>query len=125
MDWQRTSVTVAMSGVFFATIRTEPPFRDAGMIAKLTGQIDGALSILEAHLADRDFVVGKNLTMADLPLGALAYRYFNMPIERPSLPNIEAWYSRLQERSAYQAHIMNPFGRNPGEWYMLERGIEN
>ena len=30
--------------------------------------------------------------------------------ERPSVPNVEAWYRRLQERPAYREHIMVPFG---------------
>ena len=44
------------------------------------------------------------------------------PIERPSLPNVEAWYARLCERPAYRAHAMNPFGTNNEEWLAIERG---
>jgi glutathione S-transferase len=36
-------------------------------------------------------------------------RYFELEIERPSLPNVEAWYRHLQERSAYREHVMIPF----------------
>jgi glutathione S-transferase len=32
-----------------------------------------------------------------------------MAIERPALPNLEAWYARLTERPAYRAHVMLPF----------------
>ena len=67
------------------------------------------------------YVGGSTLTMGDLPFGSLVYRYFNLEIARPSLPNIEAWYGRLCERPAYQAHIMIPFGRNRNEWDTLER----
>lgn len=34
------------------------------------------------------------------------YRYFTMPIERPSLPNAQAWYQRLIAREAYKTHVM-------------------
>ena len=48
-------------------------------------------------------------TMGDIPAGAQLYRYFTLDIERPSLPNVEAWYARLQERSAYREHVMVPY----------------
>ena len=59
--------------------------------------------------------------MGDIPLGAVAYRYYNVAIERPSLPNLEAWYARLCERPAYREHVMNFFGTNPDEWRALGR----
>ena len=37
------------------------------------------------------------------------YRYFNLPIERPPLANVEVWYKRLTQRPAYQAHVMIDF----------------
>ena len=37
------------------------------------------------------------------------YRYFEIDLKRPSVPHVEAWYRRLQERSAYREHIMVPF----------------
>jgi hypothetical protein len=32
----------------------------------------------------------------------------------PPLPNVEAWYQRLQERPAYRKHVMIPFGELQG-----------
>jgi glutathione S-transferase len=58
--------------------------------------------------------------MADIPLGAMMYKFFNLVIERPSLPNIEAWYARLCERPAYRTHAMIAFGSSPEEWLELE-----
>jgi glutathione S-transferase len=43
-------------------------------------------------------------------LATSLYRYFELEIERPSVPNVEAWYRRLQERVAYREHVMVPFG---------------
>jgi glutathione S-transferase len=42
-------------------------------------------SILDAHLADRNYITGTSLTMADIPLGVTAYHWFNLDIERPPL----------------------------------------
>jgi glutathione S-transferase len=35
--------------------------------------------------------------------------YFEIDVKRPSVPHVEAWYRRLQKRSAYREHIMVPF----------------
>jgi glutathione S-transferase len=32
-----------------------------------------------------------------------------MDIERPDMPNLEAWHDRLSIRSAYQKNVMVPF----------------
>jgi glutathione S-transferase len=53
---------------------------------------------------------GDNLTLADIPAGTSLYRYFEIDVERPSVPHVEASYRRLQERSADREQIMVPFG---------------
>ena len=55
-------------------------------------------------------MVGNALTLADIPIGTSLYRYFNLDIDRPSVPNVEAWYQRLQDRRGYRQHVMVPFG---------------
>jgi glutathione S-transferase len=54
-------------------------------------------------------MLGDGLTLSDIPIGTHLYRYFNLEIERPSVPNVEAWYRRLQDRSPYRMHVMIPF----------------
>ena len=39
----------------------------------------------------------------------MMYRYFNLPLARPALPNVEAWYDRLSQRAAYRTHVMIDF----------------
>ena len=59
-------------------------------------------------------------------MGAWAFTYFNLEIiQRPLLPNLEAWYARLREPPAYQKHVMIPFGRSPEEWLELEKAGAN
>jgi len=64
---------------------------------------------LDKILADRPFLCGNTLTLADIPAGTSLYRYFELEIERPSVPNVEAWYRRLREHPAYREHVMVPF----------------
>lgn len=120
MEWSGTLAFTPVIQLFFATVRTEPDKRDAALIKKHADDAASVLKVLDAHLAEHSYVAGNSFTMGDIPLGCVAYRYFNVEVERPSLPNIEAWYQKLSERPAYQKHVMRFFGTNPTEWQALE-----
>ena len=120
MEWCGTLVFPPVIQLFFATVRTAPDARDPATIKAHTDQASAALAILDTRLVDNEYVAGSAFTMADIPLGSVAYRYFNVDTERPSLPNVEAWYQRLCERPAYQQHVMRFFGTSPDEWQALE-----
>ena len=68
-----------------------------------------AFRLLDRHLADRAFLAGDRLTIADIPAGTALHRYFGLDLERPALPNVEAWYGRLRERAAFRDHTMLRF----------------
>lgn len=121
MEWSGTRAFTPVIQLFFATVRTAPEKRDPAIIKSNADEAADILQILEAHLTDHDYIAGNDFTMGDIPLGAVAYRYFNVDVERPSFPNIEAWYNRLSERSAYKKHVMRFFGTNPDEWQALEK----
>ncbi len=121
MEWSASKAFMPVIYLFFATVRTEPDDRDAEKIASLRDEAHAALSVLDEHLADRAYVCGNEFTMGDIPLGCIVYRYFNVNVDRPSLPHVEAWYERLSQRPAYQNHVMRFFGTNPDEWAALEK----
>ncbi|MGX9355125.1 glutathione S-transferase family protein [Roseobacteraceae bacterium S113] len=121
MEWSASKAFMPVIYLFFATVRTRPEDRDPAKIASLRDEAHAALSILDGHLATRAYVCGESFTMGDIPLGCVAYRYFNVDVDRPALPHVEAWYHRLSERPAYQDHVMRHFGTNPDEWAALER----
>ena len=121
MEWSASKAFAPVIYLFFATVRTQPADRDLAKIAVLRDEANEALMILDAHLADRPYVCGDRFTMGDIPLGCVAYRYFNVDVDRPALPNVEAWYQRLAERAPYRDHVMRYFGTNPDEWAALEK----
>ena len=121
MEWSASKAFAPVIYLFFATVRTQPADRDLAKIAVLRDEANEALIILDAHLADRPYVCGDRFTMGDIPLGCVAYRYFNVDVDRPTLPNVEAWYQRLAERAPYRDHVMRHFGTNPAEWAALEK----
>jgi glutathione S-transferase len=108
MDWQMGTLWASFRPAFIGLVRTPPEERDGASIAAAIEKTAGNLAILDAHLADQDYIAGPSLTMADIPLGVTAYRWFTLDIERPLMPNLEAWYERLRARDSYRATVMSP-----------------
>ena len=108
MDWQGCTLHSDMFIVFWGLIRTPQEQRDLAAIEAATERLGGLWRILDEHLAERDFVAGERFTMGDIPVGAACYRYLELPIERPRLPSLAAWYGRLQERAPFREHVMIP-----------------
>jgi glutathione S-transferase len=108
MDWQLGTLWANFRPAFVGLIRTPPEKRDRAHIATAISKTAENLAMLDAHLAARDYVTGAAFTMADIPLGVTAYRWFSLEIKRPPMANLEAWYERLCARSPYKATVMLP-----------------
>lgn len=108
MDWQLTTLGPAIVPLFWSLIRTPPDKRDPNTIQTAVEKTSNAWSIVDRYLADNSYIAGDALTLGDIPLGVWAYRWFNLPVERPRFENVEAWYKRICERPAYRKHIMIP-----------------
>ena len=108
MDWYLTSLHPPMTTLFWQLIRTDPDKRDAAKIAAAIESCTTFWTMLDAHLAGREFILGDRLSMADIPLGCSAYRWHSLAFDRPDLPNLKAWWARLADRPAYRAHVMLP-----------------
>ncbi len=109
MDWQQTTVQVGMTPLFWGLIRTAEDKRDLAAIERARVATAAVWQRLDAHLAGRDYVGGDAFTMGDIPAGAMAYRWLNLPFRRddlPAMPHLQAWYERLAARPGYAKHVM-------------------
>jgi glutathione S-transferase len=61
------------------------------------------------HRKNRPYLAGDSLTLADITAGTNLYRYFELDIKRPRMPNVEAWYERLKHPAAYREYVTIPF----------------
>ena len=108
MDWKITTLHPFLHICFWGLIRTPEADRDMPAIEQAAADLGETWRLFDAHLQERTFVLGDRLTMGDIPLGCAFYRYVSLPVDRPSLPAIEAWYDRLQARPAFREHVMIP-----------------
>lgn len=115
MDWSATTLQPDfLTGVFWGFFRTPPEQRDEAVVADRIARCARHMQLLDRILGDRPFLGGDRFGLADIPAGTNLFRYFGIPIERPKVPNVEAWYRRLAERPAYREHVMLPFDHLQG-----------
>ncbi|AHY45363.1 Glutathione S-transferase [Rubrobacter radiotolerans] len=101
MDWQQTVLWEGLRPIFFALVRKRPEFSDPQQIESNRLKLASSLAVLDEHLRDRKYVLGEEFSVADIPLGVSAYRWFEMDLERPEMPDLRAYYERLRSREAF------------------------
>jgi glutathione S-transferase len=107
MDWTLASLNEPMRVIFWTFIRTPEAERDLPAAARARDGAETLWRIVDAQLAGRDYIAGP-LSIADMTMGGFLHRWFQLPVARPELPNLAAWYARLCARQAYRTHVAVP-----------------
>jgi glutathione S-transferase len=74
---------------------------DAAEVAKGTEKFNAAAAILDAYLADRSFVCGDRLSLADFSLGSALTAMTQAKVSLDPYPNIARWYAALEALPAW------------------------
>lgn len=109
MDWYQNHLHRDFMDLFWGLVRQPERERNWPRINTLIAQCADRFMFLDAHLANNRYLGGETFTIGDVPAGTTLYRYFEMDIERPDIPNVERWYRDLLARPAYAAHVAMPF----------------
>jgi glutathione S-transferase len=108
MDWQTTTFWPAFRPLFWNLVRTPADQRDAKAMEESRLRCGELLGYLDAHLKNRTYITGDDLSMGDIPMGCAIWRWFGLQIERPELANLQRWFDNLRQRPAYQNLVMLP-----------------
>ncbi|HEY7666238.1 MAG TPA: glutathione S-transferase family protein [Xanthobacteraceae bacterium] len=106
MDWQLTVAAPALTPVFWGLVRTPPEKRDHAAIEAGKVKSMAAMKILDAQLAKSPFVAGDALSMGDIPVALMAYRFRRLVPERPGLDHLERWFTTIEQRPAFKEHVL-------------------
>jgi glutathione S-transferase len=106
MDWAFTFQS-GVRDAFWNLIRTPPEKRDEQAVERSRVKSGELAAILDAALADRMYVAGA-FSMGDVPIGCEVQRWIRLPMERPWLPNLQAWFERLCARPAFKKAVDIP-----------------
>ncbi len=84
--------------------------RPAEVIAWYQGRLKTVYTILDTHLAGRDWIVGDSITNADF--SCCGYLFYDEPFgfDRADWPNIDRWLSNIQGLDGWQ----HPYELMPG-----------
>ncbi|MDO9709525.1 glutathione S-transferase family protein [Paracraurococcus lichenis] len=107
MDWTLASLNEPMRVIFWTLVRTPEAERDMAACARAHEAAERLWRIVDAQLEGREHVAG-GFSIADMAMGGFLHRWFALPVERPPMPRLEAWYARLQARPAYAKHVAVP-----------------
>jgi glutathione S-transferase len=96
MDWQQTTLNGAGRAAFVQLIRTPAEKRDPRAVAASVAATEPLLALLDAHLAQRPFMAGDALTMADIPIACEMHRWWGLPLQHPAHPQLQRWYDGIR-----------------------------
>ena len=102
MHWTHTFSRDFQRPVFWPLVRTPPEQRDMKAVSEAIRKCGELLAVPEFYLKKNKYLAGDAFTMGDIPLGCHIQLWFRLPIERPKMPGLEAWFQRLLERPVYR-----------------------
>jgi glutathione S-transferase len=87
-------------------VRKSPAHADPASIKASVASWNRHMALLDERLERTGaWVAGAAFTLADLVIGLAVHRFMRTPIERATLPAVDAYYDRLRERPASMPHI--------------------
>ena len=92
--------------IFWRVVRTPAARRDADAIKRAVDAFEDRMCIAEAQLARTPYLAGTELSLADIVLGHVLYRYYDIDITRRAFPHLRAYYDRLTARPNYEKAVM-------------------
>jgi glutathione S-transferase len=105
-EWIKTAFGPVLLTQVFWQLLQKPENRDAKVIAGGAERLAKLAGMIDARLAEADYLGGSDICFADIIVGTLLYRYYTLDFERADAPHLLAYYERLQQRPAYAEHAM-------------------
>lgn len=116
LEWSHNDWAPAVLFLFGMLMRTPADQRQPQRMEQAQAALASLAGRVEGWLAERPFVAGETMTLADLVFATPLYRYYTLPIERAEAPALKAYYEKMCERPAYAKHVMVDYAdlRVPG-----------
>lgn len=106
-EWGKRSAADLFTGpIFWRVVRTPKARHDLPAIAAAIAELETELKVADAQLAKTRYLAGGDFTLADVVLGHVLYRYYDIEIARADLPNLRRYYDELTARPAYLDTVM-------------------
>lgn len=114
-EWGKHTFCAAFTvPIFWAFYRTPEADRDEPAIAAAVQRFESLMEHVRGPVADQGFVCGEHLTLADIWIGHVLFRYFTLEIRRDPPQEILEYFNRLTKRPAYATHVMVDYSELKG-----------
>ena len=97
-----------MRTLFWGWVRVEHDQRNYEELEASRLQMIKILEIMDEHLGQSAFIAGEQMSLADIPLALIAYRWFNIPIERPVFNSLNRWYQAMAKTRGFVRYSSDP-----------------
>jgi glutathione S-transferase len=104
MDWQLSALAAPLAVLYRSLLKRGEQLSAAEVMAAKQ-RANAMWTLLDGELAKSRYVAGSELTVGDIAFGNSIARWYAVPLERPELPNLRAWFERLSARPAFRASI--------------------
>lgn len=106
-EWAKLNVAMAFTvPVFWRVTRVAESDRDEGAIQAAVEALETKLEIADHQLSENAYLTGPDFTLADIQLGHVLFRYYDIQIDRQPFRHLAKYYQKLTERPAFQDHVM-------------------
>jgi len=106
-DWSKINIAMNFTGpIFWPLVRMKESMRNPDEIASANKILETYLTIANDRLAESEFLVTNQLTLADVQLGHVLYRYYDIDLERTPFEHLRRYYDTLTRREAYCSSVM-------------------
>lgn len=98
MDWQLGTLSPAFRPVYVALVRSGKTIQES------SDQHQAAVrqfALLEHSLGTQPFMTGACLTLADIAMGPMLYRWFKLGLDQSRMPRLESLLARYAAMSAF------------------------
>lgn len=103
--WEAIHLNGAIGTMFFETVakpQNNLGETDTAAVARASLAFHRFAPVLDAHLADRKYVVGEALTYADFAVASCEPYRDRLPVSLAAYPNILRFYDRIADLPAWQ-----------------------
>jgi glutathione S-transferase len=112
--WDNHKLSTQIGTTRFLMNFAPPDRRDPAVIAFFQGRLKAAYTVLNDHLATRDWIAGRSVTIADL--SCCSYLYYPEPFgfARADWPHVDRWLDRIAALPGWR-HPYDLMPGNPGD----------
>ena len=114
-EWSKWTLTRAfLEPVFWGYYRTPEAQRDMDKVTAALREYERLLAMAMAQRGSSTWLVGEQISLADIWCGHMLYRYFTLDLERQVPEGLAAYYDMLVERATFKTHVMIDYSELKG-----------